>query len=158
MLFDIIFLVALVIFAVVGYVKGFLKTVATLLSIVLAAIFAGLITKLLSGIFTNTVLVFVLSFAVLLVILLIVLRLIADKVDIPILSFVDSIIGAALGILQWAAIVFVVSVVLWVVVSLFGADSGIFSKDYLMNSKIVSFVCSKNLSELISGLFLKFRN
>ena len=102
-----------------------------------------------------TCILFVLFFIVFLIIFQIIARKLGGKIRIPLLSLADSLIGAGLGFVEGVIVVFLLATLIWVALPFISSDIEIFSMDYVLSSKVISFVCSKELGFLLRQLTYK---
>lgn len=98
---------------------------------------------------------FIIFFLLFLLVFLLILPRFGKKIRIPLVSLADSLIGAALGFVEGIIIVFILATLLWISVPFLPDGVSVLSSDYIFSSKVISFVCTKELGLLIHNITYK---
>lgn len=94
---------------------------------------------------------------ILFIVLMIVVKVAARGIDrifrLPVLSGINSLLGAVLGLVKCAVLVMLVCFVVQVILPMTGISPGIFSQENIESSTLFKYVYQHNLFEWLFGIF-----
>ena len=94
---------------------------------------------------------------ILFIVLMIVVKVAARVIDrifrLPVLSGINSLLGAVLGLVKCAVLVMLVCFVVQVILPMTGISPGIFSQENIESSTLFKYVYQHNLFEWLFGIF-----